>query len=417
MGRKKIEDNYFVSRQSRGSDKNRFLVSIKDDSYSYGYKRIVIHAENKTQANKIARTVYQDYVERQEEVGAMMPKTVGTACKLFIERRAMGRRETCQNHSITQVTSRYRNYFIPFLGKKLLEDLTVEDAYAYKKFLIEKDFADKTIGYFIAEAKEFFNYCVEVGWMDRTPFDSTFKMARPKPKKIRVPGNLDDYQAMLKKPWKNPVQQAAAMLCFFTGMRVSEIRAIHKGDFRKYYGKKDIEDCVVVHIRRSLDDHNNEKSPKNGRERLTVIPRWVYEFIRPVMDLSLTELAFSNTQGARPFSIDKNLDHFRAELGSVTGRTAEEVRAAGIDFHSMRAMFNSMMTGELSDDIRRSILGWTSENVGLQHYFKVLPAHYQKILDAQKDLFSDEDAEWFKEQDIIVMSATYRNSNRKETVK
>ena len=417
MGRNKIERDYFVNRAVRGNDRDRYIVNIRDESYSYGYKRIVIHAVNKTQANKIARKVYDDYMTVKEEDGLKTPKTVGTACKVFIQRRAMGRRETCQNHSITQVTGRFRNYLIPFMGQKLLSNVTVEDAFAYKAFLVEKDFADKTIGYFISEAKEFFNYCVESGWMERTPFDSTFKMGRPKPKRIRVPGNLDDYQSMLKKPWKNPVQQAAAMLCFFTGMRVSEIRAIHKGDFRKYYGKKDIEDCVVVHIRRSLDDHNNEKAPKNGRERLTVIPRWVYEFIQPVMDLSLTELAFSNTQGQKPFSIDKNLDHFRAELGSVTGRTAEEVRLAGIDFHSMRAMFNSMMTGELSDDIRRSILGWTSENVGLQHYFKILPAHYQKILDAQKDLFSDEDAEWFMEQDIIVMSATYRNNNRKETAK
>ena len=244
--------------------------------------------------------------------------------------------------------------------------------------------------------------------MMRTPFDSTFKMARPKPKKNRIPGNLEDYRKMLQKGWHNPINHAVTMVCFFTGMRVSEIRALKKSDFVPYYGQTECEDCVILHIRHSLTNKGEEKSPKNGRERLTVLPRWVYEFITPVFMLSRTELCFSNTYGKKPVSIDKNLYQLRRELGEVTGMSVKEVQSSGIDFHSLRKMFNSMMTGTLSSDIRRGILGWTSENVALEHYFQVLPIHYQKILDAQKVLFESESVEWFKENNILELSQKYK---------
>ena len=151
-----------------------------------------------------------------------------------------------------------------------------------------------------------------------------------------------------------------------------------------------------------------EGSISNGRERLAIIPRWVYEFILPIFNLSRTKLCFSNTAGKRPISIDKNLKNFRKELAEITGESEESIKEAGIDFHSLRKMFNSMMTGTLSSDIRRGILGWTSENVALEHYFQVLPIHYQKILDAQKVLFNDEAIEWFKTNNILELSEKYK---------
>ena len=302
---------------------------------------------------------------------------------------------------------------MPFLGQVKLDELSVEYVVAYKQTLAKKGLAGKTVQYCIDEAKEFFGYCVEVGWLSHTPFDSTFKMAKPKPKKNRISGNIEDYRKMLLKGWSNPVNHAVAMVCFFTGMRVSEIRALKKQDFEPFYGHEECDDCVVLHIRRSLTEKNEEKSPKNGRERLTVIPRWVYEFISPVMMLSKSDLCFSNTYGKKPISIDKNLYQFRNALASVTGMTADEVKASGIDFHSLRKMFNSMMTGTLSSDIRRGILGWTSENVALEHYFQVLPIHYQKILDAQKVLFDEESVEWFKNHDILDLSDEYKTSRKK----
>ncbi len=108
------------------------------------------------------------------------------------------------------------------------------------------------------------------------------------------------------------------------------------------------------------------------------------------------------------------MEHFRRELAAAIGSTEEKVRSDGIDFHSLRKMFNSMMTGTLSSDIRRGILGWTSENVALEHYFQVLPIHYQKILDAQKVLFNAEAVEWFRKNNILDLSQEYypQKSNR-----
>ena len=405
---------YFYSKANQNGSKDRYILSIMDKSRNSGYKKLVFHA-SKREAGLKAKELYDDYIKKNTPVPGEInkPTTVLDACKIFISRREAVRKEVCQTHSIEQVSARFRNHHLPFLGQMKLSDLSVEYVIAYKKNLDKKGLAGKTVQYCIDEAREFFEYCVEVGWMEHTPFDSTFKMAKPKPKKNRIPGNIDDYRKMLMKGWSNPVNHAVSMVCFFTGMRVSEIRALKKSDFETFYNHDESDDCVVIHIKHSLTNRNVEKTPKNGRERITVIPRWVYEFIKPVMILSKTDLCFSNTFGKKPISIDKNLYQFRNALASVTGMSADDVKASGIDFHSMRKMFNSMMTGTLSSDIRRGILGWTSENVALEHYFQVLPIHYQKILDAQQVLFNQESVEWFKNHDILDLSDEYKTSRKR----
>ena len=406
---------YYYGMANRKGEKDRYVLCIRDQKMKSGYKQIVFHS-SKREAGVKAKALYEDYLEKNQAkpaTGDDKPETVESACRIFIKRRSEGRQVICQRHSISQVEGRFNNHFIPFFKKALLADVAVEDVTKYRNVLQDKGLADKTVQYCIDEAREFFDYCVEVGWLDHTPFDSTFKMARPKPKKNRIPGNIEDYRRMLMKGWSNPVNHAVALVCFFTGMRVSEIRALKKSDFEPYYGQPGTEDCVVLHIRRSLTEKNEEKSPKNGRERTTVLPRWVYDFISPVFLLSSTQLCFSNTHGKKPISIDKNLYQFRNALASVTGMTADEVKASGIDFHSLRKMFNSMMTGTLSSDIRRGILGWTSENVALEHYFQVLPVHYQKILDAQKVLFDQESVEWFRNHDILDLSDEYKTSRKR----
>ncbi len=414
------EEPYFFSKANQAGSKDRYILAIRDSSKKSGYKRLVFHS-SKRDAGLKAMQLYVEYVKsntiEDEKSSSYTPTTVSKACKIFMKRREEGRKDTCQIHSIEQVTARFKNHLLPFMGKKNLRDITVEDVTDYKKYLQNKDLSDKSVRYCIDEAKEFFSYCVEMGWCDRTPFDSTFKMARPKPKKNRIPGNIDDYRKMLQKGWSNPINHAVSMVCFFTGMRVSEIRALKKDDFEPYYNNEGVEDCVVLHIRHNLTNKNKEKSPKNGRERLTVIPRWVYEFIHPVFLFSKTNLCFSNTMGRRPISISKNLYHFRNELSLVIGSSVDDVKDSGIDFHSLRKMFNSMMTGTLSSDIRRSILGWTSENVALEHYFQVLPIHYQQILDAQKVLFDENAIDWFKSNDILDLSLEHRQTKKRRSNK
>ena len=408
---------YYYSKSIQDGHKDRYVLAIRDASKKSGYKKIIFYSSRKDAGIK-AKELYDNYV--RSTLPADSPKkrekpvTVRAACSIFMKRRAVGRKQTCQEHSIDQVTARFRNHLIPFLGEYRLSNIAVEEMTAYRNNLQKKGLSDKTIQYCIDEAKEFFSYCVELGWMERTPFDSTFKMPRPKPKKNRISGNIEDYRKMLMKGWKNPVNHAVSMVCFFTGMRVSEIRALKKDDFEPFYNQPESDDCVVIHIRHNLTNKNKEKSPKNGRERLAVIPRWVYEFILPVFSLSRTKLCFSNTAGKRPISIDKNLKNFRKELAEITGESEESIKEVGIDFHSLRKMFNSMMTGTLSSDIRRAVLGWTSENVALEHYFQILPVHYQKILNAQKVLFEEESVEWFKVSNILELSNEHRSLSKEE---
>ena len=181
---------YFYSKANQNGSKDRYILSIMDKSRNSGYKKLVFHA-SKREAGLKAKELYDDYIKKNTPVPGEInkPTTVLDACKIFISRREAGRKEVCQTHSIEQVSARFRNHLLPFLGQMKLSDLSVEYVIAYKKNLDKKGLAGKTVQYCIDEAREFFEYCVEVGWMEHTPFDSTFKMAKPKPKKNRIPDN------------------------------------------------------------------------------------------------------------------------------------------------------------------------------------------------------------------------------------
>ena len=398
------EKHWFISKINK-KGRLRYVINIPDHSLKYGYKRVFLSASDMKSAYiegcQVAESIKNnDYPTKEEQKATQKPRTVKPAISVFCSRREAGRSDSCQEHSISQITARFRNHFLPFFGNAKLSSIQLEDLIKYKQYLKNKGLSDRTISYCIGEAKEFFAYCVELEWLNRTPFDSTFKMAKPKPKTKRLPGDATEYQRLLMRNWKNPVFHAVALLCFFTGMRVSEIRALRKSDFEEFYGKNIAKDCVVIHISHSYTNKNVLKGTKNYHDRLTVIPRWVYEFIFPAIDISKCEIAFSLRKD-KPISISRNLINFRSELYEVTGKNAQEQKAEGIVFHSLRKMFNSLMTGRLPSDIRKGILGWTDNDVGLSHYFKILPAHYQQILDAQQILFDDESIRWFKTHDIL----------------
>ena len=150
-----------------------------------------------------------------------------------------------------------------------------------------------------------------------------------------------------------------------------------------------------------MTNKNKRKAPKNERTRITVIPRWAYEYIEPVFALSMADLAFSNTGGRVPISLDKMLDNFRSEFAAANGTSVQTLQKEGKDVHSIRTTLNSYLTGHLNDGIRRAIFGWASTDVGMDHYFQLLPVHYQQVLDALKNTFTEEEIEWYKSHSIL----------------
>ena len=409
MPRPHSEEGYIYYKEPRDNRIGRHVLEIyeydKDTGARVGKMRKVFYA-SKIKAGEVARSLYEKLKGKPSKKRGKplqdAPETLVDYVDLFVARREAGHEGNAQQHSIAQVSSRFQNHFKPFFQRYRLDEITVDHIHLYKACLVDKGLADKTIGYLLMEAKEFFSYAVECGWMERTPFDSTFKMPKVVNTKRRRPLDIAVLRDMAMRTWANPVNEGVYLVSLATGDRVSENRALLKTSFEEYYGHPECEDCVVVHIDYNLTNKNARKAPKNGRSRVAVIPRWYYEYIKPVFDLSKSDLCFSNTQGRKPISIDKNLKNFRAEYAKVTGLSPDDVEKANIDFHSVRTTVNTLLTGELNDDLRRAMLGWSSENVGLDHYFSIQPVHYQQILDAQNSrIFSPEMREYFETHSIF----------------
>lgn len=330
-----------------------------------------------------------------------MPKYVIEGIGIWIPRYEEGKKDKVQEHTLSQEIALYKNHICPFFKGAKLVDVTVETVRDFEKHLQRKGLSAKTVSNCLTSLKRFFAYAEEQEWIRHTPFDSTYILPDAKPARRRQPYDIAELRAAFMRQWKNPVFQAACILIRMTAMRASEDRAIKKSDFEKYYGMPECEDCVIVHINESLTSKNKRKAPKNERTRMTVIPRWAYEFIEPIFELSMTDLAFSNTGGRVPISLDKMLDNFRYEYSAANGTSAERMLKEGKDVHSIRTTLNSLLTGHLNDGIRRAIFGWASSDVGMDHYFQLLPVHYQQVLDALKTTFTDEEIAWYKSHSIL----------------
>ena len=418
MGRPRSKDGFVFYPDPPNNRQGRFTLEIYA-TRERNRKRITFFATKMT-AGLIAYELYSRYMcEGASKPSASEPSlgesrshpvipSMEDAVNTFVSRREKGRAGIVQRHSSDQVTRRFFNHFLPFFKGYSLDSISVDTLQDYKKKVSEKvsprtgrPMAEKTISYLISEAKEFFDYCVEVGWIARTPFDSTFITPRQKVKQVEYLIELKWLKALLRVRWNNPVFKAIYVIALATGCRVSEIRALRKCAFEPWYGHEDCEDCVIVHIKENLTNENVRKAPKNYRIRRTVIPRWIYEFVAPIFDLSTTEIALSNNRGKGPVSIDKNLKNFRKELASVVGCTADELQQKGVVFHSVRKRVNTELTGHLNDDIRRAILGWPGDDVGSTHYLEIGPSHYQMILDGFKTIFTEEDEMWCQNHDLF----------------
>lgn len=413
MGRPRSKDGYIYYLSPRANKDGRYVYERYEFNTSGKRNKVrVVFYSHKNRASIVAADIHKKFLmelkskeKKRTAVIADVPRLVNEGAEIFIARREEGRKGIAEEHSITQVSSRLRRYFIPFFEGMPFRKVSADAVFKYKQHVESTGLADRTKTYLLQEAKEFFAYAEELGWVKHTPFDSTVIIPKSTQRKHRMPIDIELLRKLATSPWDNPINRAVFILGLCTGCRISELRAMKKDAFEFIPADGDHEKCMLLHIVHSYTNKNREKTPKNGRVRKTVIPMYVYDFIKPIFDLSETQLAFSNTRGKAPISIDKNLKNLRKEISKITGLSFQDVLDMDIDFHSVRTTVNSRLTGTLNDDLRRSILGWSSENVGLDHYLQIIPIHYQKILDALDEvIFSEKEQEYFKQNTILNIS-------------
>lgn len=401
MSRKKIKI-YTITKSRDANGKRIYLMCWPDASKANGKAFHKLESKTSEERYQEAERYYHDNfgvisaVDPNKRLPVIVtndaPETVADLVDVYTRRRAAGHAHTDQPHTIREVTNRLKKYVLPILGQLRLSDVTpehiVELYETVRKMPGRKNapLAAKSVTNIMTDTKTMFKYAVEKNWLSCSPYDSTLKLA---PKKIKLTARvegLETYRRLIAKPWKYPIAHRAALLSLSTGMRAGEIRALREKDIEPRDG------YAIVHIRHNIEEDGTLKTPKNGDERLTVIPIWVYELIADLFIGEPDSFIFRNPQSTLPVTAPTILRGYRIELANLLGVDEETLKAEGTKFHSLRLVYNSAASnyfGGKDANILSYVMGHRSNSMQMR-YFKLMEAHYPKILEAHKEVFPDD---------------------------
>ncbi|MEW5815704.1 MAG: tyrosine-type recombinase/integrase [Spirochaetota bacterium] len=181
--------------------------------------------------------------------------------------------------------------------------------------------------------------------------------------------------------WANPYHYAANLLSAWTGMRMGEVQAL----MRKYVFQHHIE---IVH---SWNDRYGLSIPKWNSVRIVPIPGRVSTALTTILDMNPYQepktLVFAASQPDKPLSKTALLKQYRRALRNI-GISETAQKARGLCFHSWRHGLNSLMRGQVADEMIRRVLGHKTPMM-TENYDHVTPEMLAPILKAQEKLFAE----------------------------
>lgn len=297
-----------------------------------------------------------------------------------------------------QYRSRCRKYLLPFFSGMKINSLTIDTIDAFRTFLKKYEYgkdrseklSDKTMN--------------EIEWLVRTvlkwipdlyPRVNNFRnpYSSPLVKSIKFDRDqnatpafeLDEVRAIFSAEWKSYPCLCMALIAAFTGMRSNEDACLRKS---KFFPRED--SCIIVINESWTFSERKLKSPKtkNG-ERKVVIPRWLYDFAKPLLD--------SVPEGCFPFHNSKELtvpmkgDRYNQALEKAVEAAGflAEYRERGLQFYSFRSFYKSYAELTIGHEsaLIRYVMGHSRKDID-DHYFKFLDAHVPLLISATKDLLS-----------------------------
>lgn len=299
-----------------------------------------------------------------------------------------------------QYRSRCRKYLLPFFSDMKINNLTIDTVDDFRTYL--KDFelgkdhserlSDKTMN--------------EIEWLVRTvmkwipdlyPRANNFRnpYSSPLVKSISFDRDrnatpafeLDEVRRIFAASWENYPSLCMALIAAYTGMRSNEDACLRKC---KFYPRDD--SCVIVVDENWTFSERKVKSPKtkNG-ERKVVIPRWLYEFVKPILDsVPYNCFPFHNTKGiAVPMKGDRYnwaLEQAVENAGFLSG-----YKEKGLQFYSFRSFYKSYAELTIGHEsaLIRYVMGHSRKDID-DHYFKFLDVHIPLLLSATNDLLPKE---------------------------
>ena len=182
--------------------------------------------------------------------------------------------------------------------------------------------------------------------------------------------------------WSNHYHFAANILAAWSGMRLGEVQALQ----RRYVFPHHVE---IVH---SWHDHYGLTQPKWNSVRISTIPARVSAALFDVMEENPYKdpetLVFAASRPDQPLSKTALLGQYRHALVKI-GIDAKAQQERGLCFHSWRHGLNSLMRGQVGDEMIRRVLGHKTPAM-TEGYDHVTPELLAPVLAAQERLFNGE---------------------------
>ncbi|HPA11369.1 MAG TPA: site-specific integrase, partial [Treponemataceae bacterium] len=198
----------------------------------------------------------------------------------------------------------------------------------------------------------------------------------------------EQVKKILALPWNDERCRVAVELAFYTGMRLGEIISLTaKNLSRDETGKP------VIAVFSSWSTVDGLKGTKTGKSRPAPITEKIYNSVvsllksNPHKEAS-TKYIFWNIEDAeRPITHKTIEGAFNRKVCAALGIDEAERVKRHISVHSARHWFNSMMRGELPDEVLRKATGHSSVEM-TDHYDSTTEKDLKMIRKAQKKVLT-----------------------------
>lgn len=259
------------------------------------------------------------------------------------------------------------NYLIPYFGKTKMEDMRPSLVKHFRTWMLrEKRLAHKTVNMAISTLKIITDYALADNVVMFDPLRG-IRALSPIEKK-RDAFTMEEATKIFRAEWKAPETKLVNLIAACTGMRISEIAAIGKGNLHDTY------------IDLTYQIQHGRPAPLKTKEarKIPLIPELFTLLANRCVD---REYAFSEIDPQRPYI------HLRYVLHDLDMDATRIKR--GLCFHSWRHFFNTFLLAESVAPIKvAAVLGHSTGVSSMQsRYTNFRPENMQEIYAAQQKLF------------------------------
>jgi len=242
------------------------------------------------------------------------------------------------------------NVFIPFLQKEGIKDFNEINAVLINRFqnylLLDKTLLPQSINRQISGIKAVFNHMFMTGIITNNAANGIIPL-RSLNNEIRGCYSMDEMAGAFKKPWKDIKSYLLCALIYSTGMRNNEISYLKVKNIISR-GSLDWGSIFFISIEKSKTDSGIRRVPLHPKLK-EILDIWIME-----NHLSENDFLFIKNENQRFYRPTKKAGDY---LGSLLGKSPEELDAENITFYSGRHFYKTMLNAHNLGDVEELFMG------------------------------------------------------------